>query len=454
MLLGTQHINEAGHLAIGGLDAARLAAQFGTPLYVLDEQELRRKCRAYLGAFQSRYPSVGVYYAGKAALPMAIAAIVAREGLGLDVASLGELYVALESGFPAKRIALHGSNKSAEEMEAAVHAGIGHIVLDNFRDMDLLAQVQSSGGPMDVLIRVAPGVDPRTHRLIRTGQADTKFGFPLEDGSAIRAVRLTLSMPKLRFRGLHCHVGSQLLDAETHQEAARIMAKLMQRVQQETGATVEEINIGGGLGARYTEEDLPPPVEEFADLVVRSFTAALDEARLPRPKLLLEPGRSLVAEAGVALYTVGAIKTVPIQDEPGFRTYVSIDGGLSDNPRPQMYQARYTCLLANRAREAADSVVTIAGKHCETDILIWNARLPKPSEGDLLAVLTSGAYQLAMASNYNRALRPALVIANEGQADLIVERETLADLTRRERIPGRLRFNFSEPPALPNSGTT
>jgi diaminopimelate decarboxylase len=440
MLLGTQRINAQGHLEIGGCDAVQLAKEFGTPLYVIDEAALRANCRAYRAAFESRYPKNEIYFASKALLTLAIAAIVDQEGLGMDVASLGELYTALQAGFPAERISLHGNNKSKEELETALEARVGLIILDNFYELELLSQLlEAHKAEAAVLVRATPGVDPKTHRLIRTGQADTKFGFNISDGSALEAVRRVLRTPQLRFRGLHCHVGSQLLDVETHVEAVQIMVQTMQNVVRETGANVEILNIGGGLGVRYLEAQRPPTYDEFAEAVVYTLKSALDAAGLPYPILQQEPGRSLVGEAGTTLYTVGAIKTVPISEPPGRRTYVSVDGGLSDNPRPQMYEALYECLLANRADEPAEAVVTIAGKHCETDTLIPSAKLPQPRPGDILAVQTTGAYNFVMASNYNRFLRPAMVLVHEGDAELIVERQQLEDLLRHERIPARLR---------------
>jgi diaminopimelate decarboxylase len=443
MLLGTQRIDAAGHLEIGGCDAVRLAREFGTPLYVMDEAAIRANCRRYRATFDARYPRNEIYYASKAFLTFAMAAIVAEEGLSMDVASMGELYVALEAGFPPARLALHGNNKSPEELEMAVDARIGHVVVDNFFEIEMLAAiVRRRNVEQDVLVRTAPGVDPRTHRLIRTGQADTKFGLNIADGSALRAVKQALATPGLRFRGIHCHIGSQLLDSETHALSAEIMAGLMQTIAEETGVIVEELNIGGGLGVRYLSSQQPPSYEEFAEAVTTPLKRALDQAGLPYPKLLQEPGRALVGEAGTTLYTVGAIKTVPIDAAVGEngrkRTYVSIDGGMSDNPRPQMYEAVYECIVANKAGRPADVQATIAGKHCETDILIWDTLIAAPEPGDILAVQTTGAYNHAMASNYNRFLRPAVVLVNNGDADLIVERERLEDLTRRERVPARL----------------
>lgn len=439
-----------GHLEIGGADVTTLGERYGTPLYVMDEAAIRANCRAYRAAFAARYPRNTICYASKAFLTLAMAGLIAQEGLNMDVASLGELQTALAAGFPAERLALHGNNKSREELQAAVQARIGHLVIDNFYEIELLREIlQAEHAEVDVLVRSTPGVDPHTHRLIRTGQADSKFGFNIADGSALAAVKRVLATPGVRFRGIHCHIGSQLLDSHTHELAVEIMVGLMQAIVQETGVMVEELNIGGGLGVRYLQTHQPPSYDTFAESLTSLLKAALDRAGLPYPVLMQEPGRTLVAEAGTTLYTIGAIKTVPIAEAPGHRTYVSVDGGLSDNPRPQMYQAAYSCLLANRADRPAETLVTIAGKHCETDILIWDTWMAEPHAGDLLAVQTTGAYNFVMASNYNRFFRPAVVLINEGQSDLIVARQSLDDLLRNERLPDRLRPDASRlEPAL------
>lgn len=439
MLLGTQTINAQGHLEIGGCDATRLAAEFGTPLYVIDEALIRANCRGYRAAFEKRYPRNTVCYASKAFLTPALCRIMEEEGLDLDVAAGGELYTALRAGFPARRIHFHGNNKSLEEIEMAVARRVGEVIVDNMLEIERLATAASRAGRrMDVLVRAAPGVDPNTHHFISTGQADTKFGFNVADGSALAAVQRVLALDSLRFRGIHFHVGSQLLDAEAHEAAIDAAADLMSDIRQQCGAECEILNIGGGLGVRYREHHQPPSFDAFAEAIVNRLIAALDARGLPHPILHHEPGRSIVGEAGVTLYTVGAIKTVPILEDPGARTYVAVDGGLSDNPRPQLYDAEYEVIVANRAAEPRDQTATIAGKHCETDVLVWNARVPRIETGDILAVQTTGAYNHSMASNYNRLPRPAVVFVSDGHADLVVERETYADLVRHERIPARL----------------
>ncbi len=438
MLLGTQRINSEGRLEIGGVDTTRLAAEYGTPLYVMDEAALREKARAYLVAFSARWPKVKVSFAGKAFLCTGICKVIEQEGLSLDVASGGELYTALQAGFPVEQITLHGNNKSVEELRMALEAGVGHIVVDNFLELDLLTDLLSEmrGGlsrPQPILVRVAPGIDPHTHRRISTGQADTKFGFDVASGAVLMAVRRALEIPGIEFRGLHCHVGSQLLDTDCHEASVGIMADLVIQVKQQLGVECPELNVGGGLGIRYLASQQPPSLEAFADVVTRVLRDRLESAGVALPTLLQEPGRSLVGEAGTTLYTIGSIKQIP-----GTRTYVAVDGGLSDNPRPALYEAKYSVISANKAAQPHDQVVTVSGKHCETDLLFPDTPLADPQPGDILAVQSTGAYNFAMASNYNRFRRPAVVLVSEGQADLLVRRENYEDLVARDLMPARL----------------
>lgn len=435
MLLGTQRVNSAGHLEIGGVDVTRLAAEFGTPLYVMDEATIRRKAREYLAAFRARYPKVEVSFAGKAFLCSGICKLIEQEGLRLDTASGGELFTALRAGFPADRISLHGNNKSVEELEMALEARVGHIVVDNFYEIDLLTELTKKlPAPQAVLLRVAPGIDPHTHRRISTGQVDTKFGFDIASGGAMTAISRVREIPNLDLKGIHCHVGSQLLDTECHEASVGIMVDLLAQVKQAFQVEFEELNIGGGLGIRYLSGHRPPSVEEFADAVTAVLCRKLDEAGLAYPTLLQEPGRYLVGEGGTTLYTVGSIKQIP-----GVRTYVSVDGGLSDNPRPALYEAKYEAIVANKADRPHERVVTVSGKHCETDLLFPDLALAPVEPGDILAVQSTGAYNYVMASNYNRFRRPAVVLVNNGEADLLVRRETLDDLISRDVIPERFR---------------
>lgn len=435
MLLGTQRVNAAGHLEIGGVDAVELAERFGTPLYVMDEAAIRKNARDYLAAFRARYPRVEVSFAGKAFLCKGICKVVEQEGLSLDVASGGELYTALQAGFPAERITVHGNNKSVEELEMALEARVGHLVIDNFLEIDRLTELSAGlKAPQPVLVRVAPGIDPHTHRRISTGQVDTKFGFDIASGAALTAISRVREIPNLRLRGLHCHVGSQLHDTECHEASVAIMVDLLAQVKQQFGVEFEELNIGGGLGIRYLSSHQPPSLEAFADAVTGVLKRRLDEAGLAYPTLLQEPGRFLVGEAGVTLYTVGGSKVVP-----GIRTYVSVDGGLSDNPRPALYEAQYEAIVANKAAQPHETVYTVSGKHCETDLLFPDIRLAPVEPGDILAVQSTGAYNFVMASNYNRFRRPAVVLVNEGRADLLVRRQSYEDLVAQDEVPERLR---------------
>ena len=440
MLFGTQTVNSAGHLEIGGCDAIELAGRFGTPLYVMDEALIRQNCREYLSGFRGRYPDTTIAFASKAFLTTAMCRIMHQEGFSLDVVSAGELYTALKAGFPMERVFVHGNYKSDEEIRASLDAGVGRIVVDNLQEIERLNSItQDMGKTADILLRVTPGIDPHTHKLISLGQADTKFGLNIEDGSAMMGVRRALECPNITFRGIHCHIGSQILDLEPLTGTVRVMVEFAGRVFQDTGVQVEEINTGGGLGIRYIEGHTPPTIDEFADAMTSAFIKAAEEFELPnRPRLIQEPGRSIVGTAGVTLYTVGTIKRVPIVEEPGYRVYVAIDGGLTDNPRPLLYDAVYTALVANKANETPSQVVTISGKHCETDTMIQDARIAKVEGGDILAVQCTGAYNFSMASNYNRMRRPAVVLVSEGRADVIVERESLDDLVRRDVIPARL----------------
>ncbi len=440
MLLGSQRINAQGHLEIGGCDALDLAREFGTPLYVMDEGVIRDNCRRYKAAFEARYPKNDISFASKAYLNLAICKVVESEGLSLDVASAGELYTAVNAGFPMGRVLLHGNNKSDAELIMALEHQVGHVVVDNLPELRRLAALAKERGQTQrILIRVTPGIDPHTHRRIRTGQEDTKFGLSAAGGGAMEAVTEALgAAPHLEISGLHCHIGSQLLDTQTHEQAIDIMVGFMKKVEGATGWMPGVLDIGGGLGIRYTENQHLPTYDEFAETVVSALKAALAKYDVPEPELWQEPGRTLVGEAGTTLYTVGVIKKVAIPEAPGTRTYAAIDGGLSDNPRPQLYDAVYETLVADRAGEPKTQTVAVAGKHCETDILIQAARTQTLETGDILAVQSTGAYNYAMASNYNRFTKPACVFVQNGQADLVSRRETLDDVLRLDMVPERL----------------
>jgi len=439
MFLGTQRVNEKNHLEIGGCDTVDLAAEFGTPLYVIDEAHIRERCRKYRAAFGREYGDSAIAYAGKAFIVTAMCALARQEGLWLDAASVGELYTAARAAFPSDRIILHGNFKTPAELKTALDYGVGFVVVDSFVEIEALNRVAGeSGRKQPVLIRCNPGVDPHTHRLISTGQEDSKFGFNIRDGSAMRAVKAALSLPGLDLRGVHCHIGSQLFDLTPYTQAVPVMARFMREVRDETGRELGVLDLGGGLGARYLEEHNPPTIEQFAKTVSEAVIAAAASEGIAKPTLIVEPGRSIVGEAGTTLYTVGPIKEVGIAEPPGTRTYLAVDGGLSDNPRPALYDALYSALIANKAGDAPCRNYTVSGRHCETDLLIPSVRLPEARTGDLLAVQTTGAYNYSMASNYNRFPRPAVVFAADGRADLVVRRETLDDIVRCDILPDRL----------------
>lgn len=444
MLFGTQRVNSHGHLEIGGCDTVNLAHEFGTPLYVMDEWLIRENCRQYKKAFESRYPKNEISFASKAYLNMAICKLMQQEGFGLDVASAGELYTAIKAGFPADKILLHGNNKSIDELKLGIEYGVERIVVDNFLELRQLNTLLSEQGKSQkILLRVTPGIDPHTHKRIRVGQEDTKFGLSVSNGDALEAIKEALTMaPNVIITGIHCHIGSQLLNAHTHEQAVDIMVGFMKQIIDTTGWVPEDLDMGGGLGIRYIEDHQPPSYDEFAELFVNALNKSLKKHNVPQPTLWQEPGRSMVGEAGVTLYTIGAVKSVTVNDHHHgqvMHKYVAIDGGMSDNPRPQLYEAVYEAQIANKMGEAKTQNVRIAGKHCETDILIEDLHIGDIDTGDILAVQSTGAYNMSMASNYNRLPKPACVFVSDGKADLVSRRETLDDLIRLDIIPDRLK---------------
>lgn len=432
---GNMTINDNGYLAIGELDLVKLAEQYGTPLYVYDEALIRKRCREYREALKRHYPQGEAIFAGKAFLTLAMCRLLMQEGLGLDVVSEGELYTAARAGFPMEQVYFHGNNKSPAELKMAVELGVGRIVVDSLMELELLGQEASrQRKTVRILLRVRPGISADTHRHIQTGQEDSKFGLGISDGQALTAAKKALKAPRLKLMGLHCHIGSQIIDLRPFQLAAEIMMDLREEIRLKTGTLLLELDLGGGLGIRYTAGDNPAGVTDLVLLLAEAIKGKAKQHCCPLPRLLLEPGRSIVGEAGVTLYTVGTIKEVP-----GIRRYVSVDGGMSDNLRCALYGARYEAVLANRPQEPAEELVTVAGKACESgDILIYDIKLPSPRPGDILAVLSTGAYHFSMYSQYNRHPRPAVVFVNGGQAELVVRREPLEELTRLELIPSHL----------------
>lgn len=434
-LHGTSRINAQGHLEIGGCDTVELRNKYGTPLYVMDEELIRQRAREYIEAFQGSGLSFQVAFASKSFCTMAMCKLVEEEGLSMDVVSEGELYTALQAGFPTERIHFHGNNKTPGELQMAIHAKIGCFVVDNFDELHLLNAIAAENKTsVQVLLRITPGVEAHTHEYTLTGQTDSKFGFDLLNGSAYEAVKLADEMPNLVLLGLHSHIGSQIFEIDGFQLAAERVSSFAVKVKQELGITFEVINLGGGFGVRYTEEDRPLTTKQYitaiTDAVKRHFSGVYDKL----PEIWVEPGRSLVGDAGTTLYTVGSSK-----DIPGIRKYVAVDGGMTDNPRPALYGSKYEAMLANRAKDQAEETVSIAGKCCETgDMLIWDMELPKAESGDLLAVGCTGAYNYSMASNYNRIRRPAVVFVKDGQSDLVVKRESLDDIVANDLIPARI----------------
>lgn len=414
-------------LIIGGCDTTELVKQFGTPLYVLDDMTIRNKCAEYRDSLAQRYPESAVCYACKALLNRALAQLFKEEGLGLDVVSGGELAIAKSVDFPMERVYFNGNNKSRQELEIAIEWGVGQIVVDNTHELSTLSDVVQDTGDdteIDILLRLSPAVDPHTHDHLKTGGIGTKFGFPLSQAEA--AVAKTIKSRQLRLVGLHFHIGSQILDLSFFKQAIEVTLKFAASIKAKHGFRLAELSIGGGLGIAYTDESPPPTITEFAYAVADTIISKCEALNLDLPRLIVEPGRSIMGQSGVALYTVGAIK-----ETEGARKYVSIDGGMGDNIRPSLYEASYKAVIANKVASGKLERVTIAGKFCESgDILIWDIDLPKVEPGDILAVPCCGAYCLPLASNYNAALRPAVVMVRDGDARMIRRRESYDDLMR------------------------
>jgi diaminopimelate decarboxylase len=421
----TAAVNDTGHLTIGGCDTVELARQFGTPLYVFDEADLRARCREYRDEFGKRLPDVGVVYASKAYIGKALAALLADEGFGLDVVSGGEIALAQAAEFPLERAYFHGNNKSRAELQEALRVGVGRVVIDSFHEIELLDEVaRAAGRRQAVLLRVTPDVDPHTHSHITTGVLDSKFGFALAEGQAEAAMRRALAAPGLDVVGVHCHIGSQLFEAEPYAQAIDKVLGFAAEMTRKYGLDLREFSPGGGIGLQYLRDEAPPPVAVFAETIASAVKASCERYGLSLPRVVVEPGRSIVGRAGVALYEVGARKEVP-----GIRTYVAVDGGMADNIRPAIYGSKYEALAASRALAPAEETVTIVGKYCESgDVLVRDVKLPRLEAGDVLAIPASGAYCLAMASNYNAALKPAIVFVADGKARLVRRREIYADL--------------------------
>ena len=422
--------NEKGHLTIGGCDTVELAKEYGTPLYVLDETTIRNTIRSYVSSFKKFYDGNGMpLYASKALSCKELCRIAKEENIGLDVVSGGEIYTALQAGFPMEKVHFHGNNKTENEIRFALKSKVGKFVVDNLYELELLNKIAGEMNiKADISFRIKPGVDAHTHNFIRTGQIDSKFGFALETGEAFEAVKEALKLDNVCLKELHCHIGSQIFDIEPFVTAAEIMIDFMAKIKSELGAAISELNLGGGFGIMYTSDDEPVPYENYMDKVSVAVKAKCAEHGLPVPFIYIEPGRSVVGEAGITLYTVGGKKEIP-----NVRTYVSIDGGMTDNIRYALYQSAYTIVNASKADKPADEIVTIAGKCCESgDLVQEHTKVADVQVGDILAVLSTGAYNYSMASNYNRIPRPAIVMVKDGKSRVIVKRESYEDIVRND----------------------
>jgi diaminopimelate decarboxylase len=427
----TQKVDSQGHLLIGGCDCVELSKKFGTPLYVLDEDTLRSRCREFKTEFSRRYADTIILYASKAFLNLAVANILKDEGLGLDVVSGGELSIAQSVDFPKEKVYFHGNNKTADELKMALDWGIGRIVVDNLHELELLNSLaRKKGAKQNILLRLTPGVDPHTHRHTTTGILDSKFGFPLANGQAETAISKALASSNLNLVGLHFHLGSPIPDTSPYQAAIRLVLNFAGEMKERHGLSLDEFSTGGGFAVRYTVDQQTPGVADYAEAITAEVSSLADKLGLARPKLTIEPGRAIVAQAGVALYTVGSTKEIP-----GVRKYICVDGGMGDNIRPALYEARYEALVANKVGDDESTTVTVAGKYCESgDILAREVRLAPVSAGDIIAIPVNGAYSIPMSSNYNMVPRPAIVIVKDGKARLIRKRETYKDLMRLDVV--------------------
>jgi diaminopimelate decarboxylase len=421
----TAEVNNQGHLVIGGCDVVDLASEFGTPLYLFDEFTLRRRCREFKDEFCKYYTDTLVLYASKAFLNRALALIFKEEGLGLDVVSGGELSIAHSVDFPLDKVYFHGNNKTLEELNLALNLRVGRIVVDNFYELELLNRLAGERGiSQDILLRLTPGVDPHTHQYTTTGTIESKFGFPLATGQAEEAVKQALSVSNLNLLGLHFHLGSPVPEVKPYELAIELVLHFAQEMGKKFDLNLSEFDIGGGFAVPYTLDSQAPTIADYARALTGKLNGLISELGLSHPRLIIEPGRAIIGQAGMALYKVGAIKEIP-----GIKKYVYIDGGMSDNIRPALYGAKYEVLVANKALEAESGIITIAGKLCESgDILVRDVSLAPVHPGDIIAIPVCGAYSIPMSSNYNAVPRPAIVMAKEGRGHLIRRRETYQDL--------------------------
>lgn len=432
MLTENLGINEEGHLTIGGIDTISLAKEYGTPLYVMDEDVIRNNCRKFKESIDKYYDGEGlVCYASKVFCCRAMCKIAIEEKIGLDVASEGELYTAISVGFPTDKICLHGNNKSDNELTLALSHGVGHIVVDNLYELERLDKIaEKLHKKANIMFRVKPGIDAHTHSFIQTGQIDSKFGLALETGEAFEAVKTAISLENVNLRGLHCHIGSQIFEIEPFELAAKVMLNFIAKIKNELDYEISELDLGGGFGIKYVENDNPPDYEAYMQRVSSVVNSECESLGIKRPFIMIEPGRSIAGPAGITLYTAGAVKEIP-----GIRTYVSVNGGMIDNPRYILYQAEYEALVANKAGEEKTEVVTLAGRCCESgDLIGENMPIQKVEPGDTIAVLATGAYNYSMSSNYNRLPKPPVVMVKGGKTKVVVKRENLEDIIRNDIV--------------------
>lgn len=428
MINANLSVNAKGHLTIGGVDTVDIASEYGTPAYVIDENAVRARVSEFRESLNQYYGGNSMcLYASKALSCMEIYRILASEGIGVDVVSGGEIYTAYKAGFPMNRVYFHGNNKTLDELTLALDTGVGRFVVDNITELETLSELcVRKGMTADILFRIKPGIDAHTHSFVRTGQIDSKFGFALETGEAFDAVKAAVAAKNINLVGVHCHIASQVFETNPFVEAAEVMLGFIGEVKRELSYEIDELDLGGGFGVPYTDRDARVSYQDFMKPVSERIHAICAEQGLKLPKILIEPGRSIIAESGITLYTVGAVKNIP-----NIRTYVSVDGGMTDNPRYILYGSEYTIECANKANLSKDTVVTIAGKCCESgDLIQENAPLQQVEVGDILAVLTTGAYNYSMSSNYNRIPRPPVVMVKDSSCRLAVRRETWDDVVR------------------------
>ena len=427
-LFGTMEVKN-NELYIGGVSSTRLVEEYKSPLYVMDENMLRETCKNYYDSFRCKENNNRVAFAGKAFLTLEMCRLVKEEGLYLDVVSGGELYTAYKADFPMEKIYFHGNNKTIDEIKLGIEKGVGRFVVDNIEEMDMINQIAGENHKkQDIYLRLTPGIEAHTHEYIQTGQIDSKFGFAPVGNTIMNAVKHALELENINLVGLHCHIGSQIFEIQPFEDAAEVMLEFIYKIKEETGHLINELDLGGGFGIYYTEEDKPRETKEYCTAILNKVDEVCGRINMPKPILTIEPGRSIVGNAGTTLYTIGAIKEIE-----GVRTYVSVDGGMTDNIRPALYEAKYEMAIANKMNRERDNLVTVAGKCCESgDILVKDIYLQNPERGDILATFTTGAYGFSMASSYNKNVKPAVVFVKNGEAKLVSKRQTFEDLLSLE----------------------